>query len=137
MNVEEQVRLCVAHCIRAPCLSIWATTDHDSGGKEEAQPHPRMRAKITSGRLRTADTPVRKQVLWPHELVFTPNGQLASYDSLSCRAYENGYLSIMALQTDIIRNKMAIHLQEIMEDGETFGWTVVRAYHGTWLQHLE
>ena len=32
---------------------------------------------------------------------------------------------------------MAIHLQEIMEDGETFGRSVVRAYHGAWLQQLE
>ena len=35
--------------------------------------------------------------------------------------FVNEYLSIMALQMDISRNKMAIHLQEIMEDGATFG----------------
>ena len=32
---------------------------------------------------------------------------------------------------------MSGHLQEMMEDGETFGWPVVRAYHAVWLQHLE
>ena len=37
---------------------------------------------------------------------------------------------------DTLRDKMAIHLQEMMEDGETFGWPVVRAYHAAWLQVL-
>ena len=36
-------------------------------------------------------------------------------------AFVNGYLSIMALQMDILRVKMVIHLQEMMEDGETLG----------------
>ena len=58
----------------------------------------------------------------PIELVFTPDGQLATYQSLSCMAFINGYLSIMAQQTDIIRNQMASHLHELMEDGEIFGW---------------
>ena len=43
----------------------------------------------------------------------------------------------MSLQKDTLRDKMAIHLQEMMEDGETFGWPVVRVYHMAWLQHLE
>ena len=30
------------------------------------------RSKITSGKLRSADTTVVKQVLWLHDLVFTP-----------------------------------------------------------------
>ena len=32
---------------------------------------------------------------------------------------------------------MSAHFQEMMEDGETFGWPVVRAYHVVWLRHLE
>ena len=39
---------------------------------------------------------------------------------MSCMSFVNEYLSIMTLQMDIPRNKMAIHLQEMMEDGETF-----------------
>ena len=52
-------------------------------------------------------------------------------------AFVNGYLTIISLQKDTLRDKMAIHLQQIMEDGETFGWPVVRAYYTAWLQHLE
>ena len=32
---------------------------------------------------------------------------------------------------------MSTHFKEIMEDGETFGWPTVGAYHMVWLQHLE
>ena len=56
---------------------------------------------------------------------------------MSCMAFVNGYLSIMTLQMDILRNKMAIHLQEMMEDGETSRWPIVLAYHAAWHQHLE
>ena len=83
MNVGEQVQLRIAHHIRAHYASLWATTDDDSDRKEEGQPHPRRWAKITSGRLRTVDTTALKQVLWPNELVFTPDGQPASNDSMS------------------------------------------------------
>ena len=122
VDVEEQIWLRVAHHIRAPYASLSATTDNDSDGTEEEQPHPRRSAKITSSRLRTVDKTALMQVLLPHKLFFTPDGQPASYHSLSCMAFVNGYLSIMALQMDIIRNKMAIHLHEIMDDDETFGW---------------
>ena len=44
---------------------------------------------------------------------------------------------IMTPQKDSLRHKMAVHLKEMMEYGETFGWPMVRAYHTVWLQHLE
>ena len=66
--------------------------------------------------------------------MFTPDGQPPVYDSISCMAFVNGYLAIMAGQNDTLKNKMAIHLQEMMEDRET--WPVVCAYHMARLQHL-
>ena len=95
------------------------------------------RSNITSGKLRSADTTASKKVLWPHELVFTPDGEPTTYESLSAMAFINGYLSIMSLQKDSLRDKMAVHLQEMMADGENFGWPIVRVYHTVWLQHLE
>ena len=50
------------------------------------------------------DTTAVKQVPWCHELIFTPEDQPTVYNSISCMAFVNGYLSIMALQTDILRN---------------------------------
>ena len=95
----------------------------------DRQSEPIRRPKITSGKLRTLDTTAVKQVIWPHQLVFTPDGQPATYQSLFYMAFVNEYLSIMAQQTNIIRNEMVTHLQELMGDGEIFGWPVVQAYH--------
>ena len=75
--------------------------------------------------------------MWPHEYVFIPEGQPTAYESLSIMAFVTGYLTIMDLQSAALRRKMSAHLKEIMEDGETFGWPMVRAYHKVWLQHLE
>ena len=36
-----------------------------------------------------------------------------------------------------MREYMLEHLQELMEDVETYGWKVVRDYHAAWLQLLE
>ena len=52
-------------------------------------------------------------------------------------AFVTGFLTIMDLQSDVLRRKMSAHLKEIMEDCETFRWPMVRAYHAVWLQHLE
>ena len=32
---------------------------------------------------------------------------------------------------------MDSHLEDLMEDGEAYGWPVVRDFHSTWLQHIE
>ena len=125
MNIEDQVCLWVAHRMKASYSPFRAIIDDELDRKEVEQPQPRRMTKLTCGKLRTADTTAVKKVLWPHELVFTPDCQPATYESLSCMAFVNGYISIMDLQTVTIRNKMTIHLQEIMEDGEIFGWSVV------------
>ena len=105
-------------------------------------PAPR-KGQTTLGKLRSADTSAIHQVMWPHELIFTPKGQPAAYESISILAFVNRFLTIMSLQMDALRIKMSAHLQEMMEDGETFGWPVVRAYHslatalGTGQNHVE
>ena len=109
--------------MRAPYPSFGATIDDE----EEDQLQPRRRTKITSGKMRTTDTTAVKEVLCTHKLVLTPDGQPATYESLSCMAFVNDYFSIMALQMDTMRSKMAIDLHEMMEYGETFRWLVVRA----------
>ena len=133
-SMEEQVRMQVEQQMRSSHPSL-AITDNEMDGDEDQLPATR-RSSITSGKLRSADTTAIKKVLWLHELVFTPEGQPAVYKSLSAMAFINGYLTIMSLLKDSLRYKMAVHLQEI-EDGETFGWPVVRVYNTVWLQHLE
>ena len=101
-------------------------------GKEEEQLSATRRGHSTSGKLKSADTTAIHRVLWPHELIFTPEGQPTAYEGLSAMAFVKRFLNIMFLQKDALRIKMAAHLQEILEDGETFGWPMVRAYHVVW-----
>ena len=91
----------------------------------------------TSGKLRSVNTSAIHRVIWPHEYVFTPDGQPAAYESLSSMAFVTGFITIMDLQSEPLRKKMSTHLKKLMEDGETAGWPMVRAYHAVWLQHIE
>ena len=76
--------------------------------------------------------------MWPHESVYIPEGQPTAYESLSIiMVFVTGFITIMDLQPEALRRRMSAHLKEIMGDGETFGWPVVRAYLVVWLQHLQ
>ena len=88
------------------------------------------------GKLRTADTTVVHQVTWPHEVIYSPSAKPAIYDQLCSMAFVDGYITVMSREPPHIKVLMLSHLQELMEDGEHYGWPVVRAYHATWL-HVE
>ena len=35
------------------------------------------------------------------------------------------------------KDKMATHLDELMQDSELYGWQKVRAFHSVWLNQIE
>ena len=51
--------------------------------------------------------------------------------------FVNGYLTVIARETENIKDRMLSHLQELMEDGQHYGWATVRSYHVALLQNLE
>ena len=69
--------------------------------------------------------------------MLSSQAQGSFYWGLSCMAFINRYLFVMALQPESIKPRMFTHLQEMMEDGEVYRWPVVLSYHAAWLQHLE
>ena len=75
-------------------------------GEEEEWLRAHKKGQTTSGKLRSDDTSAIHKVLWPHELIFTPEGQPATYESLSTMVLVNGFLTIMSLQTDAFRTKI-------------------------------
>ena len=91
--------------------------------------------KTSSGKLRSANTAAIHKVIWPHEDVYTPKGQPSEYEIMSSMAFVTGYMTILDLQSDPIRNHMWAHLRDLMHDGECFGWPIVRNCHAVWLQH--
>ena len=73
-----------------------AITDNEMDMEEEERiPAPRI-GPTTSGKLRSAHTSAFHRVIWPHEYVFTPEGQPAAYESLAM-AFVTRYLTIMDL----------------------------------------
>ena len=49
----------------------------------------------------------------------------------------DGYQTVIDTQTQDIKKHTNSHLQDLMEDGETYGWPVVRDFYSTWLQHID
>ena len=90
-----------------------------------------------TGKLCTADCTVFKKVTWPHEVMFTPKGRPAVYKELSVMTFVRGYLILMDSQPQNIKALMDSHLTDLMENGEAYGWPVVRDVHSTWWQHIE
>ena len=59
------------------------------------------------------------------------------YEELDSIAFMNGYISVMAREPEHVKSRILLHLQELMEDGEAYGWEGVCSYHVAWLEHLE
>ena len=89
--------------------------------------------KAISNKLRIADNMVVKQIMWPHEHIYTPAGLPAVYEDLSPMLFVCGYFEVLAMVNDDTKELMLSHLQELMADGEAYRWPVVLAYHVTWL----
>ena len=136
-GIEEQVCCRVSEHLRRSLPTYLPTTDDDSGAENEVPTQPRKKDKGTLGKLRTADTTVINQVTWPHKLIYTPSGQPVIYNQLNSVAFLIGYLAVMVLESDQVKEGMLAHLQEMMQDGEVYGWSMVRSYHAACPQHLE
>ena len=117
-GMEDAVRRQVAERLRGT-TACPATTDEKSG--DELPPASHSRRKPVSGRLRTVDNTVVSQVTWPHELIYSPSGQPAVYETLSTMSFVNGYIEVLNTVSQDTKVHMLSHLQELIVDGETYG----------------
>ena len=87
-----------------------------------------------------ADTMVLHKITWPHELVYTTEGQPIAYDNLSVVLFVSGYLAVIEKEMDFIKPLMAQHLQELVTDTEqhmvTYHWDLRKWVQFTHLLHL-
>ena len=94
-ELAQETRRQVARRLkRAPNMHMFYS-DEDSDSEEEQAAPKKRRTAIKSGKVRTADTTVLKQILWPHELVYDPSGKPAAYDELPLPLFIQGYLTIL------------------------------------------
>ena len=97
--------------------------DTASNDKETAL--PRKRQNIKSGKIRTAETYVTTWVRWPNEMVYNAQSQPPVYSDMSVALFVNGYLAVVEIEFMPVKEYMMVHLQEMMEDVELYGWRVV------------
>ena len=116
--------MCIEHRSRSSHRLLLAITD-DERDREEVVLLPPRKGQTTLGKLRSADTSAIHQVMWPHELIFTAKVQPITYKSLSIMAFVNGFLTIMALQTDALKIKIVC-----TSSGNVYVKTVVRLESG-------
>ena len=77
---------------------------------------------------------------WPQRGIYQGNDrQAATFDGLSVFEFMHGYIDILNRKAtgEATKAVMLTHLQELMEDGESFSWEVVRSYHGVLLREIE
>ena len=98
---------------RAPIFSF-PTIDDNSDLEDRSQVQVRRKSKWVSGRLCTAHTTVVWLVTWPHKVTYTPSDQPDVYDQLDTMGFVNGYLTVMARETEKIKARVLYHLQELM-----------------------
>ena len=96
--------------------------------EEQAAPKKRRTAKKLS-KVRTADTTVLKQIMWPHELVYDPRGRPAAHEDLPLPLFIQGYLAILQAEKPQKKDIMLKHLSELMADAAIYGCESVRAFH--------
>ena len=90
---------------------------------------------MRSIKIQTADTTLLKRITSPHEVVYTSAGQPAVYKDMSDILFVSGYIKVMAGKRDQVKPGMLQHLQELMEDAQSYIREPVKAYmyHGIWL----
>ena len=70
---------------------------------EHPAPQATRGATSLSVTLQSANTVAICTVFWPHEYVYTPEGQPSEYESMCSLAFVEGYMTIMDMQSDPIR----------------------------------
>ena len=134
--VAEKVWTRIASRLRGASALFIQTDEETASEDDQVAPIYRKRG-LKLGNLHTADTVVTKRITWPHEVIYTSQGEPAIYEELSAVLFINGYLTVLVEYTEEVKGHMLWHLQELMEDAEFYGWRSVRDYHVAWLLKFE
>ena len=93
-----------------------------------------MGNNLKSRMQRTGASTVIHKVTWPHKVVYTSEGNPASYQKLTIPLFVQGYLIVMELEEKRVKKLMFTHLQDLMSDTQWYGWDKVRTFHGVCLK---
>ena len=135
-EIAPNVHRRVAERLRR-AITLTPVTEDEAMSDEEEHPHPRRGNNLKSGMQRTGASTVIHKVTWPHEVVYTSEGNPASYQDLTIPLFVQGYLIVMELEQGPVKKLMSTHLQDLMSDTQWYGWDKVRTFHGVWLNQIE
>ena len=125
--------------VRARMAELRLLSDSDS---DDDQPLRRKKEKKgkRSGRGKTSDDVVVREVDWPHFYVYRGHSRKpATYENLSIAEFVFGYVSIVldGQESAATQATMLSHLRELMHDAMDFPWHNVRNFHGVVLNQME
>ena len=118
---------------------IGLDSDEEDQDKEDPLPKQRYLGK-RSGRVKTADDRVLKQVDWPHYYIYRAGSASSTkYHDLTAPEFTYGYISqILEGKFDERDCKLKLrHLRDLMQDATDFSWENARNFHGIVLSQME
>lgn len=122
-------------------LHLARTSDSDDSDYDETTPKQQKKKKgKKSGRARTADDFVTREIDWPHYYIYRGTERKpAKYEDLSVQEFVCGYLAsiLRGKESESTRKHMLTHLHELMLDATDFPWPNVRNYHAVLLNQFE
>ena len=64
--------------------------------------------------------------------------QPVNYKDLTVSVFVRGYLIVLkSVQDTQVKEQMVLHLKELMEDMDVYGWDKVQVFHATWMNQME
>ena len=117
-----------------------SSNSSDEDRDKEKHKKKKKGKKNKSGRARTTEDFVVKEVPWPHYGVYKGVARKpADYDSLTIPEFVFGYVDLLRRKSldSKTRQIMLGHLQDLMEDAISYPWASVRNFHGVLLGEME
>ena len=63
---------------------------------------------------------------------------MKSYMDLSVSAFVRAYLIVLKSEQDSqVKEHIVLHLVDLMQDTDVYGWEKVRAFHASWMSQME
>lgn len=124
-------------------LQLLAESDDDDDIEFNAQSKAKKPKNIRgkkSGRAKTAEDIVVKDIDWPHYHVYRgPKRTGANYHELNIQEFAYGYLCqlIDGGHTEATQTTMLSHMRDMMQDAMEYPWENVRNFHGILMAEME
>ncbi len=124
--------------VKARMSELQLVDSSDDSTDEEATRKSKLSKK--SGRSKTANDVITKQINWPHYYVYRgPDRKPATYEDLSLAEFVHGYISCMNQDrvNPATKVRMLEHLQSLTKDAAQYPWESVRNFHAIVLHQHE